>query len=321
MRAVEATHPLIFDLAVYPSQVVFPLGIAIVYLVLIFYNLSWRRPESAIERWFLAYLILTVLWNFSLVVAVNGVLELLPGLTWKRLSAYGLIILGFTYWSFALAFLYRPWQIPWRWAVLIVGLLSAVALDLRLFVIPPGMLSWSNGWLTAENLGFALSVIFWGLFMLLALGMVFAERARLENPAHRNRIHYLLICTLLFIGGYALYLSLREPFWTTGLIITGLAGVLNTYIVTVEDLLDLGTGLRRVARGILMVVITVSVYIVAVYLVQTFLGQFLQNIFAGLVDETLLITSFAVIFLAIFYIAYPADEREYHLSLSSVAGL
>ena len=83
-----------FNLALFPSQTVFPLGIALAYIALCLYVLSWRRPETVIDRLFIVYLVLTALWDVSLVIAVNDVPELLSGLTWVRIAAYGLIILG-----------------------------------------------------------------------------------------------------------------------------------------------------------------------------------------------------------------------------------
>ncbi|MCB0154902.1 MAG: GAF domain-containing protein, partial [Anaerolineae bacterium] len=233
--------------------------------------------------------------------AVNDVPLLIPGLTWVRLTSYGLIGLGLSYWTFARAFLYTPWQVSWSWITALVFLGLAASFDVGLFSVPGAALAWSRGWLNNDNLGFVTSVTGWALFMLLTARSTVNQLFFTKNPAHKNRIQYLLLSTLLLATGYGLYLSLRMPFWTAGLIITGLAGALMTYVVVVEDLLDLGTAMRRTIRGLVVVLATVSAYVLGVYLVQIFLGQFLLTNFAGLMDERLLIASVTVIFLAIFY--------------------
>lgn len=290
-----------FDLTQLPSQAIFPLGLALTHLAFILYLVSRRRPNDAIDRLFILYLFLTILWDISLVVAVNNVPEPLPGLTWGRVAAYGLLILGGIYWAFARAFLRQPHRSVGGWVLGGAGLILALALDLKVVVAPEAALAGSNGWLNSNNLGFVLSVMWWALFMALTAQTTLTQQYRTQNPAHRNRIQYLLIATLMLAVGYGLYLTLREPFWTVGLITTGLGGALATYIVTLENLLDLGTGLRRLIRGVVVVLVTVLAYILGLYLVQIFLGEFLLTNFAGLMNETLLITSVTVIFLAIFY--------------------
>ena len=290
-----------FDFRVFPNQAIFPLGIALAYLALCLYVLSWRRPETVIDRLFLAYLLLTTLWDLNLVVAVNNVPLLFPGLSWVRVASYGLIILGLVYWMFARAFLHQPWLSRGGLMVGVVGLLLALGFDLNWLSLPPITLNWSGNWLSNDNLGFVFSVVCWALFMGLTLRLTLSQQARTQSPAHKNRIQYLLLSALLLTIGYALYLSLREPFWTAGLIVTGLGGALTTYVVVIEDLLDLGTGARRTIRGLIVLLTTVSTYVVGIYLVQIFLGQFLRTNFAGWMDQTLLIASVAVIFLSLLY--------------------
>ncbi len=290
-----------FDLNSLPSQAIFPLGIALAYLALCFYLLLSRRPEGAIERTFLIYLGLTIVWDLSLLAdAINSPLPI-PGITWEHIAIYGLIILGISYWTFGQAFLHGKWQNFLMWGVGIIGLAGIIILDLQLFSVSPEYLTWSQGWVTEANLSFVSGTVLWGLFVGLIALTALVQQFRTESPAHRNRIRYLLISTILFAIGYGLYLSLRDPLWTIGLIITAFAGTLATYIVVTENLVDLSTAARRIIRGSFVVLVTVSFYITGLYLVQIFLGDFLLTTFSGIVDETLLITSITVIFLAIFY--------------------
>lgn len=289
------------DPIVLPSQAIFPLGIAVAYLALCLYMLSSRKPDNPTDHLFLAYLLLTVLWNLDLVVILNNLPPLVSGLSWTYLASYLLILLSVTYWTFARAFLQNSWQAIWAWVVGVVGLLLVVALDLGWLVLPPEWFNWSNGWVNPGNAAFVLSVIWWLFFMVLAAYNGLVQATRTSSPAHKNRIQYLILSTLLLIGGYGLYLTLLEPFWTLGLIIIGVGGVLATYTVMVENLLDLGTVTRRLISGLILTVVTVSVYLIGIYLIETFLGNFLARTFARYLNQTLAVAVVTALFLTIIY--------------------
>ncbi len=291
---------MLFDLIVLPSEAIFPLGIAVTYIALVLYVLSSRKPDGAMDSLFITYLLSTILWDINLVAAVNDVPIPLAGLTWQQFMPYGLIILGVIYWAFARAFLQRPWKALWGWVTGLAGLVLAVNLDMPWFVLPPSAFAWSNGWVHAQNIAFMLSVGWWVFFMILAAWMAIRQQFQTQSPAHKNRIQYLLISTISLTIGYGLYLSLREPFWAAGLIVTGLGGVLATYTVTVEDLIDLGIGARRVIRWLVVALITVCVYVAGIYLVQILLGDLLAT-FSGFVDHTLLVASVTAVLLTIVY--------------------
>lgn len=292
---------MLSDPIVLPSQAIFPLGIAVAYLALCLYMLSSRKPDSPIDRLFLAYLLLTVLWNLDLVVIFSNLPLLLPSSSWMELSSYLLIILGVTYWTFARAFLQDSWKAPWAWGGGLAGLILVVILQSGWLVLPPELFGWSNGWVNNANLGFILSVGEWFFFMALATYSAVVQTSNTQSPAHKNRIQYLIISTLALVAGYGLYLTLREPFWTIGLIVIGLGGVLATYTVMVEDLLDLGTALRRVISGFIVTVVTVSVYLVGIYLVETVLGDFLTQTFAGYLNQTVAVAVVTAVLLTIIY--------------------
>ncbi|GIK43664.1 MAG: hypothetical protein BroJett011_74970 [Chloroflexota bacterium] len=289
------------DPIVLPSQAIFPLGIAVAYLALSLYMLSSRKLDSPIDRLFLAYLLLTVLWTLDLVVILSNVPPLLPGLGWPHLVSYLLILLGITYWTFARAFLQNSWQTIWAWVGAGVGLLLAAALNLGWLALSPELFAWSNGWVNPENAAFVLSVAWWLFFMTLAAYNGLVQAVSTPSPAHKNRIRYLILSTLLLVAGYGLYLTLQEPFWTTGLIIIGVGGVLATYTVVVENLLDLGTVTRWVISGLILTVVTVSVYLIGIYLVETFLGDFLAQTLARYLDKSLAVAVVTALFLTVIY--------------------
>ncbi len=298
---------MLFDSLVLSSRAVIPLGIALAHIVLCIYVLFRRQLDDTINRLFISYLLLTILWDINLVIAVTNVSTLLPSFTWMQLVPYGLIILGIVYWSFARAFLYLDWFVKWGWLIGLLGLLLTFNLDVFWFVIPPDVLLWIPPWINLQNLGFILGAIWWGLFMALTAITIRVQQSKTQSPAHRNRIQYLFIATLLLIIGYGLYLLLLEPYWAVGLIVTWLGNTLLTYIVVTENLLDLGTGFRRTVRTLVVATVTISIYIAGIYLVQIFLGDFLASSFLSrYLDPTLLV---AVVTAILLVIVYPPISR------------
>lgn len=292
---------MVVNLNTLSVQIIFPLGVGLVYVALGIYVLSSRKPDSVLDRLLVTYLFLTALWDFNLVVATYGLPDLLPTLTWGRLAAYGLILLGVIYWAFARAFLQRPWLAAWGWMLGLVGLLLAVIFDFHQFLLPAATHTWSLGWMTAESVTFILGGIWWALFMGLAAWPAFVQQLQIQSPAHKNRIRYLFISTAVLALGYGLYLTFWEPVWAAGLIITGIGGGLVTYTVVVEDLIDLATGVRRLISDLIVSVVTASIYVIGVYLVQAFWGDELASAFAGVLDPTLSIVLITALVLAMLY--------------------
>ena len=279
-----------------------PFGIALAHVGLCLYVLFRRRFDDAIGRLFVVCLLFTALWDVDLAIAINRWPLLLSGLTWAQLASYGLIILGVVYWTFARAFLQRPWIAPEGWAVGVAGLAVIVSLDMHWLVLPPEALAWSYGWINADNLTFILSAMWWGLFMAMAALVIEIQQFQIQSPAHKNRIQYLLISTVLLATGYGMVLSQLVSFVTTGLLVTWLGGALLTYIVVVEDLIDIGTGVRRATSVLVVALVTVVVYVAGIYLVQVFLGDFLASTFLSrFLDRALLVATVAAVLLTIAY--------------------
>lgn len=294
---------MLFDLIVLPSHVIVPLGIALAHIALCLYVLFQRRLNDATDCLFVSYLFLTILWDINLAVALNNLPTLLPGLTWAQLASYGMIVLGMVYWAFARAFLQRSWTTLWGWAIGVIGLVVAVILDTRWVLLPPEILAWSNGWITTDNIAFVISAVWGGLFLAIVAFTATIQQFQTQSPAHRNRIQYLPISLILLTAGYGLYLSLLEPFWAGGLIITLFGNALLTYTVTtVEELVDLGTGVRRLIRLLVAALVTITIYVTGIYLVQFFLGDFLASIsLSRFLDHTLLVATVTAMLLTIVY--------------------
>ena len=270
---------VLFDAVVLLGQAVVPVSIALIHLALCLYVLFQRRLSGdTLPRLFIAYLLLAAVWNANLgVLVVSDLPDPLPGISWRQLALYELIVLGVLYWTFTRVFLQQSWVAPWGWGMGFVGFILAVALDMHWIQLP--LVALEQRLLNANTASFVVSVAWWGSFMIMAFITAEVRQIRTRSPAHRNRIQYLLIATLLLSTGYGLVLSSREPFWTVGLLVTWLGSALNTYVVIQEDLVDLSTGVRRVTRAMVITLVTFAVYLSSIYLPQVFLGDYLASAF------------------------------------------
>lgn len=298
-----------FNSIILPSQVVVPFGVALAHLILTIYVISSHEiNRDKVFGLFVAYLGLTILWNINLVVISLG--SVLAGTFLVRLAPFGLVIIAAIYWLFIRTFLQQSWPERWVWAIPAAVLLLAIGFNNEWLSMPPSAYAWSNGWLFPANAGFVLCILCAVGFIGLSFWAVQLQLLRTPSPAHRNRIQFLLIATLFLLVGYGLYLSLLEPFWTTGLIITCLGSSLAMYVVVVEDLIDLSTAARYTISRLLTVLITIAVYIAGIYLVQIFLGDLLASTLpAGWVDPALLVAVVTAVLLTIVYIPIQQVSR------------
>jgi PAS domain S-box-containing protein len=298
---------MLFDIML-PSQMVIPLGVALSHLALALYIIIRRRFSSYIfSRLFQLYLLLTILWNINLLIIAAGNLSLIaPGPQWRQLASYGLMLLGVTFWAFARSFLERPWKAPHVWGIGLIGLIGlalAVSFNMRWLLLPDEIVVWSQGRLHARNINFVLGGIIWAIFMGLTLLTIQIQLFQTQNPAHKNRVRYLLISTLFLLIGYGMYLSQREITSTAGLIITWFGSTLAGYVVGVENLIDLGIAARRVISRVVITLVTIAVYIAGIYLVQIFLGDFLTSLFISrFLDPILLVAAVTAVLLTIVYV-------------------
>jgi PAS domain S-box-containing protein len=206
------------------------------------------------------------------------------------------------FWSFAHTFLQQQWTQLWGWGIGLLGLALAISLNMGLLYLPPPIYSWSNGWFSGANIAFAICGVLWAFFTILTFVMALIPLNRTDNPAHKNRIQYLIISILLLAAGYGMYLSLRQPFWSIGLVIACLGSILTTYLVTVENLADLGTGARYIVRNSFMILISIAVYVAGIYLANIFINDFLDTTLSNnFLNPALMVAIVTAIILTIVY--------------------
>ena len=284
------------------AQAIVPLEIALVTLVLCLYVFLRRWLDDTTSRLFVIYLTLTALWNINLAVVAKDLPGPAPGLSWAQLASYGLIVLAIVYWTFARAFLQRAWITTWGWALGVTGLAVVVILDMGWLALPSAAAAQRNGWIDAQALASGLGTALWALLMVRAALTAEIQQFQTPSPAHKNRIYYLLISTVLLIAGYSMYLSYRESLGNLGLVITLVGNILLTYTLVSEDLLDIGTGARHAISALVIALVTVAVFVAGIYLVQILLGDFLNSTFLSrILGRTLLIAAVTAVLLTIIY--------------------
>jgi adenylate cyclase len=279
-----------------------PLEVALAHLILCLYVLLRRWLDDTTGRLFMAYMILTALWNVNLAVVASNRPTLSPGFGWTQIAGYGLVVLGIVYWTFARAFLQRPWISPEGWAVGMTGLVMVVFFEMRWLALPPPLLTGGDGQVHAQTIPFVLSTGFWALFMAMTGLTAEFQQFQTRSPAHKNRINYLFIATVLLVVGYVLVLSRPESLGGVGLVVTLGANALLTYTVVVEDLVDLGTALRRATGVLAVALVTIAVYVAGIYLVQILLGDLLDSTSLGRTfGHTLVVATVTAVVLTIVY--------------------
>ncbi|MCB0190549.1 MAG: GAF domain-containing protein [Anaerolineae bacterium] len=304
---------MLFNSMILPSQAIVPVSVALAHFILMIYVFSRSEiKRDKLYSLFLAYLWATILWNINLVVVFfTDVENASGGFNWAKLAPYGLVGLSVLYWAFIRMFFQRLWPEPWVWAIPGSVLLLAAGLDTKWLILPPQIYAWSNGWLFPSNVGFVLCVICAASFIIFSFLTVQIQMLQTRSPAHRNRIQFLLIATLALMGGYGMYLSLIEPFWTIGLLITALGSTLATYVVAVEELIDLSSAFRYALSRLVTVLVTIGVYISGIYLVQIFVGDLLALMLpVGFVDPVLVVAVVAAVLLTIVYIPIQRLSRR-----------
>ncbi|GAB4542479.1 MAG: hypothetical protein Kow0063_34500 [Anaerolineae bacterium] len=138
----------------------------------------------------------------------------------------------------------------------------------------------------------------------MALSGFTAERQQFQTPgpAHKNRIHYLFIATVLLMLGFGMLLARPSSLGTTGLTVVLAANVLLTYTVVAENLVDLGTVARRVTGVVVVALVTIAIYVAGIYLVQILLGDLLDSTSLGRIfGHTLLVATVTAVLLTLVY--------------------
>ena len=124
-----------FDTLILPSQAVVPLLVALGHLIVALGIVFRRRFRSNVfPHIFVAYLVLTILWDVNLVIVVlDRTLEPMPNSTWLQFVTYGLVGLGMLFWVFARAFLGLSWSSPWARMFRVIGLvILAITMGLNM---------------------------------------------------------------------------------------------------------------------------------------------------------------------------------------------
>lgn len=235
------------------APLIFPFSVLSGYLIPAIYLIkqrNWRAPDFWL---LLAGLGISALW--VLTVIPTGLAQ--TRIAWNQIEPFLFILLSVTFLEFTRAFLQQnhPSALNWGLAlgsILLLFLLKVGWIPLPTFALPLGTFTLSN-----QNLVSLLEQTIPALFTLGAWGVLLIEYYKRRSSLHRNRMLYWMLSTIAMIAG-AIVLS-RQQTW--GLVIHWLGCSLMVYTLINPRLSDLTTGIRRVIRYTLTILIPVAVAI------------------------------------------------------------
>lgn len=238
-----------------PSPFIIPLAVLLGYLVPAGFLIRkrMRGPDTLL---LLAGMSVSLLWVLS--ITPTGLGQLLPGIYWQVLEPFFFLVLSVVLLEFTRAFL-QQFQPSWfNWSMFLVGVLLFVGMNMPWLTLPAFRLAQGPVEISNLTLFPLLKQVFPGIFTVSAWGIILSEFFKRRSPLHRNRMLYWMLSTTAMIVGAVL---LIEQNWIAGLVLHWLGMILMVYTVMNPRLSDLATGVRRVLRYALTILIPITVAI------------------------------------------------------------
>lgn len=239
-----------------PSPLIIPLAILIGYLVPAGILIRKRGVRASDTNLLLAGMGISLIWVLSITPAGLG--QILPGIQWQVLESFFFLALSVVLLEFTRAFLQQSQPSWFNWSVFLVGVLLFIGMNMPWLTLPAFNLVQSPVEISNLTLFPLLKQIFPGIFTISAWGLILSEYFKRRSPLHRNRMLYWMLSTTAMIAGAVLLL---EQNWTGGLILHWLGMALMVYTILNPRLSDLATGVRRVLRYALTILIPITVAI------------------------------------------------------------
>lgn len=232
------------------APLIFPLSVLLGYLIPAIFLVK-QRNWRAIDFWLLlAGIGISALW--VLTVIPMGLSH--TQIAWERLQPFLFILLGVTLLEFTRAFLQHPSLSVFNWGLALGSALVLLIFEMGWIPLPEFALPLSVFTLSKQTLIPLLEQIFPALFVISAWGFLLLEYFKRRSPMHRNRMLYWMLSTAAIIAGAIMLL--RQQMWGLGLHWVGCS--LMVYTVINPRLSDLTTGIRRVIRYTLTILMPVT---------------------------------------------------------------
>jgi signal transduction histidine kinase len=243
---------------VYDLNVIILGTASILYAFMVVVAFRGRKLQERTARWLILYAAVSFFWTLGQVV---------QGLNWPALAAYGLLarmpfygvtLLAWLFLHLTRAFLRhrrRAWD--W-WALGAVWAVVLVILDANLLYLPETLWGWNDWSIERQRLIFSVLAAGWVVFMGAAALLILKTYRHTQQPLHRNRLKYWSLTWGLTVVGDVLFFA---GYWTPGGILCAVAVVLATYAIVTHRLADVRQIIRRGLSYLLITLLIMSLYI------------------------------------------------------------
>jgi signal transduction histidine kinase len=223
------------------------------YLLLLVLALQRRGLQGAAERWFAAYLVLSIAWTVAWAFANQwGWIQSWAVDLGDRLAVYAAALLIPTLAILTLHFLSRRGAKE----VTLLGLAWAVAIVL--------VERSASGAPERRVVLDALRYVGWVGFIIGAVMITGLEYVRVRRPLHRNRVLYWLVALIMVALGDALHYFGSASLSQLGLPFRLLGAVMMTYAIITYSLPDLKSVGRRAILQISVTLVRALLFLVAI---------------------------------------------------------
>ncbi|GAB4578788.1 MAG: hypothetical protein Fur0022_15250 [Anaerolineales bacterium] len=239
-----------------PTPYVIPFFVLVGYIILAFFLVkqrNWRSPDISL---LLIGLGLSAVW--VLTVSPSGLEAILPTINWPFLEPFFFLALGIIFLEFTRAFLQQPNPSILNWTLAAGGGIALFLLTTNWVRIPAFSFLLGPLQISDQTVLPLLKQLIPTIFMVSAWGAILTEYLKRRSPLHRNRMLYWMLSTTGMITGAWL---LIQKNWGWGIGLHWLGIVLMVYTVIHSRLSDLATGVRRVIRYALTILVPIIVAI------------------------------------------------------------
>ncbi|MBE2200708.1 MAG: hypothetical protein IAE79_18995 [Anaerolinea sp.] len=233
-----------------------PLAAASCYTLLLIGTFTRRGQQETQARWFLLFLMTSVIWEFLRFFAPD--LNLPPNSPLKALLV-GTLSLGMT------TAVYVKWPQPRQWlllggAVIIMTILADIFLPNLTIAIPV-----ANASITYRGL---VSFLAWFLLSSYILLRTWREYRQTHFPWHANRLLFWAIALLItFLGEMLLFILFSGPI-VAGQIIRFLGVIALAYAVSSYRIIDVRTRSQKALAQLIITIISALPILAIILIVQ-----------------------------------------------------
>lgn len=231
-----------------------PLVTASCYTLLLIAVFTRRSQQETQAKWFIAFLVTSVIWEFLRFFVPD--LNLPPNFPLKALLV-GTLSLGMT------TAVYVKWPQPGQW--LLFGSIVIIIAFLADVFLPDLSILLANSSVTYRGL---VSFLVWFLLSSYVLFRTWHEYRQTHFPWHANRLLFWAIALMITFIGEAMLFVLYTGFTITGQIIRFIGTIALAYAVSSHRIIDVRTRFQKMLAQLIITLISVLPILAVILLVE-----------------------------------------------------